>query len=64
MKNLPRATKFGISDDFRKEVDEVRKSLYPILKTARREKTAAYFNFEKVLFTVAKKHKNFLSTCV
>ena len=49
IKNLPRGTGFGISDDFPKEVDEVRKSLYPILKTARREKKAAYFNVEKLI---------------
>ena len=37
MKNLPRGTGFELSDDFPKEVDEVRKLLYPILKAAKRE---------------------------
>ena len=36
IKNLPRGTRFGISDDFPKEVDEVRKVLYLILQTAKR----------------------------
>ena len=49
IKNLPRGTGFGISDDFPKEVDEVRKLLYPILKAAKREKKAAYFNVEKLI---------------
>ena len=53
IKNLPRGTGFGISDDFPKEVDKVRKSLYPILKTARREKKAAYFNVENLMIEVA-----------
>ena len=43
IKNLPRGTGFGISDDFPKGVDEVRKLLYPILKAAKREKKAAYY---------------------
>ena len=49
IKNLPRGTGFGVSDDFPKEVDEVRKVLYPILKAAKREKKAAYFNVEKLI---------------
>lgn len=49
IKNLPRGTGFGVSDDFPKEVDEVRKVLYPILKAAKRERKAAYFNVEKLI---------------
>ena len=49
IKNLPRGAGFGVSDDFLKEVDEVRKPLYPILKAAKREKKAAYFNVEKLI---------------
>jgi len=49
IKNLPRGTGFGVSDNFPKEVDEVRKVLYPILKAAKREKKAAYFNVEKLI---------------
>ena len=53
IKNLPRGTGFGISDDFPKEVDEVRKLLYPILKAAKREKKNAYFNVEKLIINGA-----------
>ena len=49
IKNFPRGAGFGVSDDFPKEVDEVRKVLYPILKAAKREKKAAYFNIEKLI---------------
>ena len=49
IKNLPRGAGFGVSDDFPKEVDEVRKVLYPILKASKREKKAAYFNVEKLI---------------
>ena len=49
IKNLPRGTRFGISNDFPKEVDEVRKLLYPILTVAKREKKAAYVNVEKLI---------------
>ncbi|KAL9965225.1 hypothetical protein ACROYT_G028996 [Oculina patagonica] len=38
IKNLPKGTNIGISDDFPKEVDEIRKSLYPILKASKRDK--------------------------
>ena len=43
IKNLPRGTGFGISDDFPKEVDEVRKML------RKRQKKAAYLNVEKLI---------------
>ena len=42
IKNLPKGTNIGISDDFPKEVDEIRRKLYPVLKTAKREKKEAY----------------------
>ena len=53
IKNLPRGAAFGVSDDFPKEVDEVRKVLYPILKAAKREKKAAHFNVEKLIINGA-----------
>lgn len=49
IKNLPKGTGFGISDDFPREVDDIRKKLYPILKAAKRDKKAAYFNVEKLI---------------
>ena len=53
IKNLLRGTGFGVSDDFPKEVDEVRKVLYPILKAAKRDKKTAYFNVEKLIINGA-----------
>ena len=53
IKNLPRGTVFGISDDFLHEVDKVRKLLYLILKAAKREKKVAYFNVEKLIIDSA-----------
>lgn len=51
-------------NDFPKEVDKVRKVLYPIIKVAKREK-AAYFNVAKLIINRAlycgKEHLNFLS---
>ena len=49
IKNLPKGSNIGISDDFPKEVDEMRKKLYPVLKAAKREKKEAYFKVEKLL---------------
>lgn len=49
IKNIPKGTNVGISDDFPKEVDEIRKKLYPVLKAAKREKKEAYFKVEKLL---------------
>ena len=56
IKNLPRGTGFGVSNDFPKEVDEVRKVLYLILKAAKHDKKAAYFNVEKLIINGALYH--------
>ena len=48
IKNLPKGT-IGISNDFPKEVDDIRRKLYPVLKAAKREKKEAYFKVEKLL---------------
>ena len=42
IKNLPKGSSYGISDDFPKEVDDIRKRLYPVLKAAEKEKKSAY----------------------
>jgi len=49
IKNLPIGTNVGISDDFPKEVDEIRRKLYPVLKAVKREKKEAYFKVEKLI---------------
>ena len=47
IKHLPRENNFGVADDFLKEVDEIRKELYPVLKQAMREHKTAIFKMEK-----------------
>lgn len=47
-KNL-KGTKIGISDDFPREVEEIHKTLYPVLKQAKREQKRAFFNFDKLI---------------
>ena len=54
IKNLPRGTR--LSDNFPKEVDKVRKVLYPILKAAKHDKKAVYFNVEKLIINGALYH--------
>lgn len=49
IKNLPKGSKYGISDDYPKEIDEIRKKLYPVLKAAKKEKKSAYFNVYKLI---------------
>ena len=49
IKNLPKGSKYGISDDYPKEIDVIRKKLYPVLKTAKKEKKSAYFNVDKLI---------------
>ena len=48
IKKLPKGTNIGISDDFPKQVDEIRRKLYSVLKAAKREKKEAYFKVEKL----------------
>jgi len=49
IKNLPKGTNIGIFDDFPKEVDEIRRKLYPVLKAVKQEKKEVYFKVEKLL---------------
>ena len=49
IKNLKKGRSLGISDDFPKEVEDIRKELYPVLKTAKQEKGVAYFTVEKLI---------------
>ena len=49
IKNLKKGRNLGISDDFPKEVEDIRKELYPMLKTAKQEKRVAYFKVEKLI---------------
>lgn len=48
VKNL-KGTNIGISDDFPKEVGEIHKTLYPVLKKAKQEHKRAHFKFDKLI---------------
>ena len=39
----------GISDDYPKEVEDIHKALYPVLKKAKQENRKAFFNFDKLI---------------
>ena len=49
IKNLTKGRNLGISDDFPKEVEEMRKKLYPVLKAAEQEKRTAFFKVERLI---------------
>lgn len=49
IKNLPKGKKYGVADDFPKEVDEIRKKLHPVLKKANEQRKMAFFNVEKLI---------------
>ena len=49
IKNLTKGRNVGISDDFPKEVEEMRKKLYPVLKAAKQEKRTAFFKVERLI---------------
>jgi len=49
IKNLKKGRSLGISDDFPKEVEDISKDLYPVLKTAKQEKRVTYFKVEKLI---------------
>ena len=47
-KNL-KGTDIGISVDFLKEIEDIHKTLYPVLKKAKRDEKKAFFNFDKLI---------------
>ena len=49
VKNLTKGRNLGISDDFPKEVEEMRKKLYPVLKAAKQEKRTSFFKVERLI---------------
>ena len=49
VKNLTKGRNLGISDDFPKEVEEMRKKLYPVLKAAKQEKHTAFLKVERLI---------------
>ena len=53
IKNIRKGAKYGVADDFPQEVKEFRKELQPVLKRARSDQKAAFFNVEKLLINGA-----------
>ena len=49
IKHLKKGAKFGVADDFSKEVDDVRKALQPVFKKAKQDQRTAFFNVEKLI---------------
>ena len=47
--NNLKGSDIGISDDYPREVEDIHKTLYPVLKKAKREKRKAFFNFDKLI---------------
>ena len=48
VKNL-KNTNISIANDFPREIDEIQKTLYPILKKAKQKKQTAYFKVDKLI---------------
>ena len=46
---MKKGAKFGVADDFPKEVDEVRKALQPVRKNALQARKKAFFNVQKLI---------------
>ena len=44
-----KGTSIGFSDDFPKEIEEIRRKLYKVLKKAQQDKQKAFFNFDKLI---------------
>ena len=42
-----KGTKLAISDDFPREVDHIRKTLYPVMKNAKRNNQKAFFSVDR-----------------
>jgi len=60
-KHLPSGKKFGVADDYPKEVDEIRRELYPVMKKAKRDHKAISSTLKSLsltkLFTEGPKQK-------
>ena len=57
-KNL-KGTNIGFSDDFPKEIEEIHRKLYPVLKKAKQDKQKAFFNFDKLITYYCKMTKSY-----
>ena len=48
-RSLPKGSKIGVANDFPKEIADMHKKLYPILKAAKAQKKKAFFNVDKLI---------------
>ena len=48
VKNIDPELKIGVTDDYPKEIDEIRKALLPVLRKAKKEKASASFNVDRL----------------
>ena len=48
-RSLPKGSKIGVASDFPKEIANMHKKLYPILKAAKAQKKKAFFNVDKLI---------------
>ena len=48
LRNL-KGTKIGVLDDFPKEIDEIHKKLYTVLKSTKQANKRAFFNIDKLI---------------
>ena len=49
VKNIDRSTKIGVADGFPKEIEKIRKTLFPVLKDAKKKNDKAEFNVDKLI---------------
>ena len=49
VKNINSELKIGVSDDYPKDKDEMRKALLPVLKDAKKRKIPAAFNVDRLI---------------
>ena len=49
VKNIDPNVKIGVADDFPKEIEDMRKKLFPVLKKAKQQNKRASFNVDKLI---------------
>ena len=49
MKNMDPGLRIGITDDYPKKINKMRKALLPVLKKARREKASTSFKVDRLV---------------
>ena len=49
VKNIDRSTKIGVADDFPKEIEKIRKTLFLVLKDTKKKNDKAELNVDKLI---------------